>query len=195
MTGLPFSKTRQFQHPMKTSPRLPVFAAIFALALSAMAQVPDTLKYSITGPATYVPPVQSKTHFGWSVAVNGSYTVVGEPGDAIPGRAGLGSVAVFDTVSGAELLVLTQPAPTSESGFGTSVAISGTLAVVGAPDDYGPGMDRQGWAARTIYSISSAPRPPCRWPSCTIPRPRVVISSAVSWPSPEPAWWWERSTK
>jgi hypothetical protein len=104
-----------------------LFFAAFFPALPASAEVPYALVESI-------PPPPTGTHkgaqFGTSVAVDGGYTVVGAPlDDAGAPRAGVAKV--FDTRSGKLLLVLKNPVPRSDDGFGAAVAISGSVVAVG----------------------------------------------------------------
>ena len=78
--------------------------------------------------------------FGFSVAVDGSTAVVGAPDDREPNGERAGSAYVFERRDG----VWTQARKfaagdgDSEDGFGSSVAVDGSTAVVGAPDDEGP---------------------------------------------------------
>jgi hypothetical protein len=74
--------------------------------------------------------------FGWSVSISGDTAIVGAPFDGDNGEVS-GSAYLFDVTTGTELVKLT---PTDGAGsqlFGKSVAISGNLAIVGAPDQYG----------------------------------------------------------
>ncbi len=76
--------------------------------------------------------------FGQSVAVSGSVIAVGAQGATAGGQQGAGAVYVFSepatgwasTTSAAKL---TASAPQSGAGLGTSVAISGTTILAGAP--------------------------------------------------------------
>ncbi len=79
--------------------------------------------------------------FGTSVSVSENYAVVGAPGDAdygtMPKLTGAGSAYFFTNLNGTwEVLNKAGPDITDRSanaGFGSSVAISGTAAVIGAP--------------------------------------------------------------
>ena len=112
-----------------------VLVVLFALTLgSASAQVPDTLIYSIPPPPTGVQP---EAGLGRSVAVEGAYIIVGAPYDDT-GAEDSGVVKVFDSTTGALRFVISNPSPSANDYFGTSVAISGTRVVVGAEwDDEG----------------------------------------------------------
>jgi hypothetical protein len=70
--------------------------------------------------------------FGWSVAANGTSTIVGAPGENANGKAGAGHVYVFNTTTGLLLRTLTSPNAQANGAFGYSVAASNTLVVVGA---------------------------------------------------------------
>jgi len=75
--------------------------------------------------------------FGSSVAVSRTRVVVGAPFNSIGGRS-TGSAYVYDLNSATlavPVVTLNNPGPEEFEYFGTSVAISGTRVVVGAPDD------------------------------------------------------------
>jgi hypothetical protein len=71
--------------------------------------------------------------FGASVAVSGSLLLVGAPS---PGLSEPGSVYVFSQVAGAFMQQQKHQASNGAAGdqFGTAVALSGTTAVIGAPN-------------------------------------------------------------
>jgi hypothetical protein len=128
-----------------------ILLAVLALLLmvpSAPAQQPDTLR------ATMVPlvGVQTEGQLGSSVAIDGPYVVAGAWLDDI-GAMDSGVVKVFDSATGALLLALPNPDPGPEDWFGTSVAISGTRVIVGAPRDSN-GMMNCGFVY--VYDLSSA---------------------------------------
>jgi outer membrane protein assembly factor BamB len=78
-------------------------------------------------------------HFGGSVAVSGNIAVIGALYDDDTGTNS-GSVYIFDTTNGNELFKLTASDAASRDEFGSSVAASGDLVVIGAPgvnDDTG----------------------------------------------------------
>lgn len=77
--------------------------------------------------------------FGETVAVSGSIAVVGAPTDLEQG-ANAGAAYVFDTTTGTQLFKLFSNDIAPEDRFGTSVSISGSIAVIGATgdDDAGP---------------------------------------------------------
>jgi hypothetical protein len=78
-------------------------------------------------------------YFGWSVAISGSSIIVGAVGHA----KYTGSAYVFSRrASGwTQTAELEGSGTTTEDGFGTSVAIAGTAAIVGA-EGYGKGRGR-----------------------------------------------------
>jgi len=82
--------------------------------------------------------------FGFSVAISGSTALVGAPGDDDNGSQS-GSAYLFDTTTGQQLAKLLPADGAANDDFGSSVALSGTTALVGAflDDDNG---DRSGSA-------------------------------------------------
>lgn len=103
--------------------------AVVACAL-ASAQAPDTLLHTLPPPAS----VQSGAQTGTAVATDGVRTVVGSPQDDLS-ATNSGLARVYDAVTGALLYVLPNPTPNANDQFGTTVAISGTRVLVGAPSD------------------------------------------------------------
>ncbi|HEY2515978.1 MAG TPA: FG-GAP repeat protein, partial [Polyangiaceae bacterium] len=73
--------------------------------------------------------------FGWSVAINGSLAVIGAPSHAVSSKAAAGAAYVFARSGSAwsQQAELTASDATAGDAFGTSVALNGTLAVIGAP--------------------------------------------------------------
>jgi hypothetical protein len=101
--------------------------------------------------------------FGYAVAISGKRVVVGAPNaygfllqpDGTPGfRWRLGKIYVYDLASSTPTvpqIVLNNPnAVIPGSGFGVSVALSGTRVVAGAPSNLTPG-DRSGISG-TVYA-------------------------------------------
>lgn len=70
--------------------------------------------------------------FGTSVSMSGGVAIVGAPRHR-HGQIETGAAYVFDVTTGAQLAELLPDTSGIVSGFGTSVAIRGDLAVVGAP--------------------------------------------------------------
>jgi FG-GAP repeat len=126
-----------------------ILALIAALACSAVAQVPGTLKHALVSPLL---KLQTGAWFGYSVAVDGIYTVTGSPNyDA--GAQDSGMVKVFDSTTGALFFVLLNPSPANLDRFGSSVAISGTRVVVGTAGDDTGATDA---GSAYVYDLASA---------------------------------------
>jgi hypothetical protein len=68
--------------------------------------------------------------FGFSVGISGNHAIIGAPSIF---NKGTGSAYVFDASNGQELLKLTAADAVAGNRFAQSVAISGNLAIVGAP--------------------------------------------------------------
>ena len=77
------------------------------------------------------PTPASEDYFGSSVAVSGTTVVVGAYQDDT-GAADAGSAYVFDAATGTLLRTLNNVAPATGDAFGYSVAVSGSMVVVGA---------------------------------------------------------------
>ncbi len=73
-------------------------------------------------------------NFGGAVAMNGNYIVVGASGEAIGGDLDAGRAYVFN-MNGSLLTTLTSPNSQAYGNFGSSVAVNGTVVVVGAGDE------------------------------------------------------------
>ncbi|HVL82345.1 MAG TPA: Ig-like domain-containing protein, partial [Actinomycetota bacterium] len=80
--------------------------------------------------------------FGSALAVSGDDLVVGVPGDDVKG-ANAGAAQVFGRTgsSWSRRASLRAPDGAASDGFGTSVALSSTTAVIGAPGDDDRGVD------------------------------------------------------
>lgn len=76
--------------------------------------------------------------FGEAVAIDGSLALVGAPGNTDAGPES-GSVYVFDVASGLQLWKLLPGDLATQDGFGCSVAIDGTVGLVGAYRNGGKG--------------------------------------------------------
>jgi len=72
-------------------------------------------------------------YFGGAVAISGNLAIVGATGDRHAGE-GSGAAYVFDVTTGAQLLKLTASDAAPNQGFGSSVALSGNTAIIGAVD-------------------------------------------------------------
>jgi hypothetical protein len=84
-------------------------------------------------------------YFGLSVAISGSTGIVGAQWDDDNGTDS-GSAYLFDTTTGAQIFKLTASDGAANDYFGQSVAISGTIAIVGAARD-----DDNGSASGSTY--------------------------------------------
>lgn len=81
------------------------------------------------------PVLAASGQFGKAVAIDGNLAVVGAPRDSPGGVSEAGAAYVFDAASGALQAILSNPAPDMFDRFGSTVAISGNLVVVGAAED------------------------------------------------------------
>jgi hypothetical protein len=115
--------------------------------------------YDISTPATPVlkasiadPAATTNDQFGYSVAVEGSKLVVGQ----LTTGGGSGSAYIFDITDPANYIQKALlPDPNLSVLFGTSVAVSGDVALVGAPQSsMGAGCSVVGGAA-FIYDLSN----------------------------------------
>ena len=76
---------------------------------------------------------QPGDRFGEVVSLSGDRAVIGAPADSFNGVARAGSAYVFEVSTAQQLRKLTAPSPSEDSLFGNAVALSGEVAVVGAP--------------------------------------------------------------
>jgi len=76
-----------------------------------------------------------RSQFGYAVAADGNLTVVGTPYADIGGYSDAGRAYVFNSTTGALVATLNNPTPADGDNFGSSVAMSGSTLVVGAPRD------------------------------------------------------------
>lgn len=91
------------------------------------------------------PKPESSAEFGSSVAVGDKRVAVGDLYGAVDDVDG-GYVELFNQTTGALILNLTSPNEVSGGHFGASVAISGNVVVVGAPDETAGGLEDAGHA-------------------------------------------------
>ena len=92
------------------------------------------------------PNAQIDGYFGWSVAVNGNVAIVGAYGEGVDGNAFAGHAYAFDAKTGSLISTFTSPNAQFGGSFGTSVAISGKIVVIGAPYETGKGEYEAGHA-------------------------------------------------
>ena len=105
--------------------------------------------------------------FGSFVAVSGTRVVVGAPANSIGGRS-TGSAYVYDLNSATPavpVVTLNNLSPEEFEQFGTSVAISGTRVVVGAPQDNTGALNAE---STYVYDLS---RPTPTVPVATLNNP------------------------
>ena len=92
------------------------------------------------------PNAQDGGAFGASVAISGKLAMVGAWGETAGGHTGAGHAYVFNANTGALVHTLTSPNAQVDGAFGASVAISGSLAVVGAYNEVAGGYTGAGHA-------------------------------------------------
>jgi hypothetical protein len=93
--------------------------------------------------------------FGYSVAIDGTYAIVGARDAGTGATAGIGAAYAYErsTTWNVVTPVLRPQVTTNVDDFGASAAISGTVAIVGAPKDAPAGNTAAGSAF--IYTRSS----------------------------------------
>ena len=95
--------------------------------------------------------------FGYSVAMSGSYVIIGSSGEAIGGNTLQGSASIYQYNGNAWVFMqkLTDATGASGDNFGNCVAISGNRVIIGAPnDDIGAAVN-QGSVSVFQYNVSS----------------------------------------
>lgn len=113
---------------LQTIPHCIVLAAIALPALPAVGQTVNETAKLLPSDGAWA------DEFGWSVAVSGTTALVGARRDRDNGLDS-GSAYLFDTTTGQQTAKLLPDDGAAEYWFGFSVAISGTMAVVGAFGD------------------------------------------------------------
>jgi len=98
-------------------------------ALPVSAQMPPTVQLDNPSPQDV-----SNFDLGHSTALTERYVLLGEPGHTVNGQV-TGAAHVYDTRSGRHLRQLRPTTLAHLDRFGTSVAVSGRLGIVGAPGD------------------------------------------------------------
>jgi len=105
--------------------------------------------------------------FGYSVVTDGSWLVVGAPGETAGGFARAGNVYIYNAFTGALLHTLSSPNAQTGGEFGSSVTIvppPGNIVIVGAPDETATDSDAghaYAFFANTgsLISTMSSPNP------------------------------------
>jgi len=92
-------------------------------------------------------------HFGFSVAISGNIAVIGALLDD-DGGSQSGSAYLFDVTTGNELAKFTASDAAAGDTFSSSVALSGSTAVIGARTDDGVGLDEG-----SAYIFNNVPEP------------------------------------
>ncbi len=92
------------------------------------------------------PNAQEGGSFGNAVAISGKLAIVGAPGETADGNSSAGHAYVFSESTGKLITTLTSPNAQEGGYFGYAVAISGKLAIVGAPYETANGYDYAGHA-------------------------------------------------
>ena len=92
-------------------------------------------------------------YFGWSVAISGNYAIVGTPqGELFDGANAVGKSYIYNVTTGALLHTLNRPNASPGDFFGSSVAVSGDYAVVGAWGEFGGGYSS---GKAYIYNVTT----------------------------------------
>lgn len=89
--------------------------------------------------------------FGFTVAIDGSYAIIGSEQDDDQGFNS-GSAYVFDVNTGMQMLKLLPDDGGVSNRFGGSVAVSGSIGVVGSPDDGDNGV---GSGSAYVFDVST----------------------------------------
>ncbi|MAQ71917.1 MAG: hypothetical protein CL565_06955, partial [Alphaproteobacteria bacterium] len=99
----------------------------------------------------YNPTPASSDNFGWNTAIDGNRALISAINDDT-GSSNAGSAYLYDVASGALLHTFNNPTPGSNAHFGSSVALSNDVAIIGA--EYGTtGGSRPGVAY--LYDINT----------------------------------------
>jgi FG-GAP repeat len=81
------------------------------------------------------PNAQMYGWFGFSVAISGELLVVGAPHENVNDYSQAGDAYVFNVTNGKLVTTLTSPNTQDYGWFGFSIAISGKIAIIGAPHE------------------------------------------------------------
>jgi outer membrane protein assembly factor BamB len=92
------------------------------------------------------PNAHNYSEFGSSVAISGSLAVVGAYNENASGYSWAGHAYVFNAKTGALIQTLISPDPQADGEFGSSVSVSGNIAMVGAPIETVGGFSQAGCA-------------------------------------------------
>lgn len=121
-------------------------------------------------------PTAAAARFGWAVSLSGTRLAVGAPNETI----GTGRAYVYDlagTTPTTPVATLNNPAPTYNS-FGSSISISGTRVVMGAPAD---ATGASGAGSAYVFDIASVtPTTPIATLNNPSPAPNDSFGESVS---------------
>jgi hypothetical protein len=112
------------------------------------------LLHTLDNPSAY--STSASDNFGRSVAISGNYAIVGADWEDDASGTSSGKAYIFDVTTGTLLRTLDNPNAYSTSSsdyFGTSVAISGNYAIVGAYGENDAGGDFSGKAY--IFNVTT----------------------------------------
>jgi Ca2+-binding RTX toxin-like protein len=116
---------------------------------------PSTVTWTLTNPE-----IDTQDYFGYDVAIDGNYVIVGAQGDDSTSNNFSGEAYVYDLSSGvqatidASVVTLVNPTPYTGDHFGWSVDISGNYAVVGSSNDWGAFPEDNPGAAY-VYDVTT----------------------------------------
>jgi hypothetical protein len=111
------------------------------------------LLYTLNNPNAY--STSNADNFGDAVAISGNYAIVGAPLEDDTGGGSSGKAYIYNVTTGALLFTLNNPnayGTSAGDSFGTSVAISGNYAIVGADAE----QDAGGSSGKAyIYNVTT----------------------------------------
>ena len=118
-----------------------------------------TLPLYLTPIQTYNNPnaygTSAYDYFGYSVATDGNYAVVGAPYEGDAGGTYSGKAYIFDATTGSLLHTLHNPnayGTSANDQFGYSVSVDGNYAIIGVPYEDDAGGTNSGKAY--VYQLS-----------------------------------------
>ena len=97
------------------------------------------------------PTPASSDNFGFELALFGDRALISASNDDT-GASNAGAAYLFDTTTGALLHTFNNPSPVLNDMFGFTVALSGTKALIGAPQDDGNGFNE---GAAYLYDLAT----------------------------------------
>lgn len=97
------------------------------------------------------PTPASADQFGFDVALFGDRALI-SAASADTGATNAGSAYLFDTMTGALIRTFNNPTPALNDMFGTKIALSGTRALIGAPQDDTKGFNE---GAAYLYDLAT----------------------------------------